>query len=651
MMKSFIQTATLLTVGSWSGDQLRRLYCEKLYEQLQPSRRCNSSEQLPLRRWRLPDHQPLSNLHKHLLSLRLFISSLALLLLFACNTSTKQSGADDNATVSFSAFQQRFLDSFWKNNPAEAIYAGYNRYAEDLKIPDSASFINDVIFSKRWLDSLHSYNYNNLSSDDKINYNIISNRLQKNIWYIDTFKLQQWDPSQYNIGGECYYILIQNDVGLNAKLSTLSKHLQNAGAYFKAAAHNITNPTREYTQLAILQNERGLSVFGSSLADSIKASTLSQQEKVLLQKNIDSATSAIKSYVSFLKNMLADSAVHFRDFRIGRELYNQKFAYDLVVDITPEQLYTKSTSAKNEAHKKMYVIADSLWTKYCGALPRPTDSLQLIKAVIDKVALHHAPVKHLMDTARSLVHSLQSFIIKKNLFAYDTSYPLQVRVTPGYASGIAVASADFAPPYKQTAVTYFNIDDLTAIPPAKAESQLREYNNYTLQILTIHEAMPGHCLQGVYNSRNKTGMVKSVFQNGAMIEGWAVYAERMMIENGWGNNSPELMLMFYKWLLRECCNVIVDYDLQCNNMSQQNFIKLLVNEAFQEEAQVEEKYHRATVSQVQLCSYFAGSTAIRDLRNAYENKKGNAYSIKDFHERFLSYGSAPVKYISEMMMQ
>jgi uncharacterized protein (DUF885 family) len=228
---------------------------------------------------------------------------------------------------------------------------------------------------------------------------------------------------------------------------------------------------------------------------------------------------------------------------------------------------------------------------------------------------------------------------------------LQVRYTPGYASGVALASADFPPPYKQTSVTYFNIDDLTTLPPAKAESQLREYNNYTLQILTIHEAIPGHCLQGVYNSRNKTGVVKSVFQNGAMIEGWAVYTERMMMENGWGNNSPELSLMYYKWVLRECCNVIVDYGLQCRNMSQQDFTNLLVNEAFQEAAQVEEKYHRATVSQVQLCSYFAGSTAILALREAYQNKKQNAYSLKDFHEKFLSYGSAPVKYISEMMLQ
>lgn len=582
---------------------------------------------------------------------RLMFPASVLFFIFSCNTPPREQNDTNSLSAAFSDFQQKFLDSFWRNNPAEAIYAGYGKYADLLKIPDSTSFLNDVSFSKRWLDSLEAYNYNDLGSDDKINYNIISNRLHRDVWYIDTFKIQQRDPSQYNIGGECYYLLIQNDVALNTKLATLSKHLENAGAYFEAAANNIKNPTKEYTQLAVLQNERSLSVFGSALLDSIAASTLAKEEKISLKEHVDSATAAIKNYVSFLKNKLADSSYHFRDFRVGKEAYNKKFMYDMAIDITPEILYTRATDAKNMYHKEMYSIAGSLWSKYCGAMTKPTDSLQLIKTVIDKVALHHAPVKHLMDTARSLVNNLQKFIKTKDLFAYDTSYPLEVRYTPGYASGVAVASADFPPPYKQAAITYYNIDDLTTLPPAKAESQLREYNNYTLQILTIHEAMPGHCLQGVYNGRNKTGIVKSVFQNGAMIEGWAVYTERMMLENGWGNNSPELWLMFYKWSLRECCNVIVDYRLQCMNMSQADMVKLLVNEAFQEQAQVEEKYHRATVSQVQLCSYFAGSTAIFGLRDSYKKKKGNAYSLKDFHEKFLSYGSAPVKYISEMMLK
>jgi uncharacterized protein (DUF885 family) len=179
---------------------------------------------------------------------------------------------------------------------------------------------------------------------------------------------------------------------------------------------------------------------------------------------------------------------------------------------------------------------------------------------------------------------------------------------------------------------------------------LREYNTYSLQFLSIHEAMPGHCMQGVYNNRSNS-IVRSVFQNGAMIEGWAVYCEQMMMENDWGNSAPELWLTLYKWRLRECSNVLIDYGMQCLNYSEADVHKLLKDETFQEDAQIKEKYHRATVSQVQLCSYFTGMSDILALREAYKNKMGNNYSLKDFHEKFLSYGSAPVKYIRQVMLK
>jgi uncharacterized protein (DUF885 family) len=192
--------------------------------------------------------------------------------------------------------------------------------------------------------------------------------------------------------------------------------------------------------------------------------------------------------------------------------------------------------------------------------------------------------------------------------------------------------------------------DLSKMPAADAESELREYNTYSLQFLSIHEGMPGHCMQSVYNKKSGN-VIKSVFQNGSMVEGWAVYCEQMMMENGWGNNAPELWLVLYKWRLRECSNVLIDYGIQCLNYSEEDVYKLLKNETFQEDGQIKEKYHRATVSQVQLCSYFTGLNDILELREAYKNKMGSNYSLRDFHEQFLSHGSAPVKYISEVMLK
>lgn len=122
---------------------------------------------------------------------KLFVACMIILLGSACNPHNQNATSTKNSNIAFNNFQPRFLDAYWKENPSAAIFAGYGKYYEEPVIPDSASFVLSVNFSKQWLDSLHSYNYNNLSDDNKINYNIIQNQLQSNIWYTDTFKSQQ----------------------------------------------------------------------------------------------------------------------------------------------------------------------------------------------------------------------------------------------------------------------------------------------------------------------------------------------------------------------------------------------------------------------------------------------------------------------------
>lgn len=566
----------------------------------------------------------------------------------ACNNTNQTNNADANK--SFSAFEQTFLDAYWKQYPANAIFIGYGKYYDKLVIPGNEAVASNIAFSKQWMDSLNKLGLQQLDDNNKISFNIIKNQLESDVWYQSVFKSQEWDPTQYNLSGECYYIITQPYAVLDERLRILSKHLQNADAYYQAAFKILQNPTREHTELSIAQNEGGLSVFGTSLTDSIKASHLPDAEKNTLNANVAKTVNAVKEFVDSLKSILADKNYTFRSFRIGKKLFTEKFKYDLATDLTPEGLYDKAMADKKFYYSRMFRTADSLWPKYFAAAPKPADTLVLIQSVIDKISLQHASPAAIFDTLTSQVYQLKHFIISKKLFDLDTTYPIVVRLMPEYERGVTVASAEFRPPYQKQGETYYNIDDLTAYPPEKAASALKEYNNYSSQLLSIHEAVPGHCVQGIYNNKKSPDVLRSVFQNGAMIEGWAVYTETMMLENGW-NSTPEMQLMHDKLKLRELANVIIDYDIQCLDKPKEAIMDLLVNECFQTSAQAEEKYHRATVSQVQLCSYYAGATSIHKLRDDYQQKMGNQYSLKDFHEKFLSFGSSPVKYIRERMLQ
>ena len=570
--------------------------------------------------------------------------------LVSCKSDKKENNVDTDKN--FASFETKFLDAYWKQYPSLSIAQGYGKYYDKLVVPNAAAFANNVSFSKKWIAELEAIDFEELSDNNKISSNIIKNQLESDIWYTTVFKQQEWDASIYNISGSCDYIINQPYAPLDKRLKILTNYLENSDAYYKAALANLKQPTKEHLEMAINQNKGGMELFGKSLADSIAASHLSSDDKEVLQKNITKTIAAMNGYVTGLQKIDGDKNFKFKDYRIGKKLFTEKFKCDLATDFTPEQIYEKAVTDKKMWHKKMHATASKVWTKYYPTQAKPKDSLEVIRLVLSKMQDNHPTPAAFYPTLKKQVTELKKFIIEKNLFDFDTaSTPIVVRYMPVYARGFAMANAEFVPPYQKKGTTYYNIDDLTQYPPAKAESALRETNNYTSQILSIHEAVPGHCLQGIYNSKKSPDVLRSVFQNGAMIEGWAVYCEGMMVENGWGNHEPEIELALGVWKLRELANVIIDYDIQCLSKPKEDIAKLLTKECFQTEQQVEEKYHRATVSQVQLCSYYSGSTAIQELRDEYQKKMGSKYSLKDFHETFLSFGSSPVKYIRERMLE
>jgi uncharacterized protein (DUF885 family) len=296
--------------------------------------------------------------------------------------------------------------------------------------------------------------------------------------------------------------------------------------------------------------------------------------------------------------------------------------------------------------------AARLYPKYFPGQQAPADTLALITAVVNQLTLKHAPRDGFVDAVKRQIPTLVAFVNDHQLLTQDPTKPLVVRETPLYMRGSGAGASISAPgPYDKGANTYYNVEPLPADwTPAQAESYLREYKDYTLQILNIHEAIPGHYTQLVYANRSPS-LVKSIFGNGAMIEGWAVYTERMMLESGYGNNSDEMWLLWDKWNMRVTLNTVIDHAIQVDNMSEKDVVALLRRDGFQEEAEARGKWLRATLSQVQLSSYFTGYSEIYALREELKKKDTKDFNLKAFHENFLSYGSAPVKYIRELMLR
>jgi uncharacterized protein (DUF885 family) len=274
--------------------------------------------------------------------------------------------------------------------------------------------------------------------------------------------------------------------------------------------------------------------------------------------------------------------------------------------------------------------------------------LDVIKQVIDEISFKHTTPEKFQSEIEKQIPELTAYVKAKDLLYIDPSKPLVVRKEPAYMAGVAGASISAPGPYDKNANTYYNVGSMAGWTAENSESYLREYNDYILQILNIQEAIPGHYTQLVYSNQSPS-IIKSILGNGAMVEGWAVYAELMMLESGY-KNSDEMWLMYYKWNLRTTCNTILDYSVHTKNMSKEAAIDLLAKEAFQQQAEADGKWKRVTLSQVQLCCYFTGYTEIYNLREELKKQQGDQFKLKEFHEKFLSFGSAPVKYIKELML-
>ena len=463
---------------------------------------------------------------------------------------------------------------------------------------------------------------------------------------INELKSGTWNPSQYNVCGFFAEILNGTYDSLENRLRDFDLKMKNVPAYYEAAAKNLKNPTIEHTQLAIAQNLGGLSVFKEDLKRALAKSNWTEEQKNITLEKAAISIKAIENYVSFLKNM--DNSTP-RSFRLGKDLYAKKFDLDIQSGFSAEEIYQKALLEKEILHGKMFTLADKLWEKYLPKAIKPTDKLTLIRQVIDKISLQHTTPEKFQTEIEKQIPELVAFVKEKDLLYIDPTKPLVVRKEPDYMAGVAGASISAPGPYDKNANTYYNVGSMSGWTKEDAESYLREYNDYILQILNIHEAIPGHYTQLVYSNQSPS-IIKSILGNGAMIEGWAVYTERMMLESGY-KNSDEMWLMYYKWNLRTVCNTILDNSVHTRNMTKVEALHLLTKEAFQQNAEAEGKWKRATLSQVQLCSYFTGYIEIYAFREELKKKEGKNFNLKKFHEKFLSYGSAPVKNIRELMLK
>jgi uncharacterized protein (DUF885 family) len=411
------------------------------------------------------------------------------------------------------------------------------------------------------------------------------------------------------------------------------------------AKANLKNPPSIHTETAIEQVQGAVSFIREGLDPVLDRVPEMKKEIAPLQEK---TAVALEEYKKWLQEDLLPRSKG--DFRLGTEKFRKKLRFSLASDLSMEEILKRARADLAATQTAIYETALPLHKQYFPDADAATlqDKKKVTTAVLDKLAEERPNDDTIVDEAKKIVVEATNFTKGKDLVTVPDK-PLDVIVMPEFRRGQGIAYCDSPGPLEEHGETFYAIEPTPASwTQERRDSFYREYNNYMLRDLTVHEATPGHYLQLMHaNQFRGPTLVRAIFRSGTFIEGWAVYSERFMADAGYG--GAEVKMQQLKMRLRVICNTLLDQGIHTANMSEKEALDLMMQEGFQQEGEAVAKWKRARLQSTQLSTYFVGAAEHDDLRARAEKKHGEKFDLKQYHDQVLSFGSPSAKYVRELM--
>lgn len=545
-----------------------------------------------------------------------------------------------------------YLETVMKQEPMMATRLGDHRFDDKLEDLSAEARAMRLDRDKKALADLpKAVIYKSLSRSAQIDFEILSRYLESRIWMTENLKSFEEDP---RIWGEyltesVYLPLVQSTLPKEKNLANALKRMEAIPAVVEIARKTIKNPAKVKTQTAILQTQGAIDFYSNE----IFLITGKPSDDKEMQARAKPILEALNKHLSFLKDDVLPRSGE--NWRVGRELFEKKLDFDLDAGLTPDEVLAEAEREFQRVQNEMVVVARQMWAlEYPGKVIPPDDAKgrrELVAKALEATAKRHGKPETLVQDAQATVQEIKDFIRKRDLMRLPEPDRCAIIEMPEFMRGNSVAYLNPAPPLDITARSEYAMSP----PPAdwsaaRVESFLGEYNTEMLKILTIHEAYPGHYVQLEYANRVPS-LIRRVLGSGTYSEGWAVYTEQTMLDQGFGEGNLGLRLNQLKFYLRAVCNAILDHKMHCGTMTDEEAQELLMEKAFQTEGEAVGKIIRSKQSSAQLSTYFVGRTAFYRLRQTIQREMGDSFDMGRFHEAVLEQGSVPVKYLPELVRE
>jgi len=583
--------------------------------------------------------------------------------------STKPTTNDGNAK--FAQMCDEFVKDSLALSPVNASQAGYHKHKDPKtgKTIDLDAQLDDVgpqgmaaqeKFYSEWRTRFEKETpIASLNAEDAADFRLIDDQIALNLLEFDKIQNYKHNPTVYVelIGNAMFLPLSQEYASKEVRLGDVISRIGQIPRFLNQAKSQLTDADPIFISTAVEENEGNVNLLDTVASEIPAGSTLKAQ----FDKVAPGARKALNDFDTWMQNDLAKRPTNGRTWRLGAEWYGPKFHYVMETSVEPAKLLADAELELKRLRAEMLQIALPLYAQmYPGQddyanLPQEERENRIISAVLNKISDERPQRDQLFEVVKADVGEATQFIREHKIVTLSSRDNLKVIPTPEFQRGIySVAGFHGPPPLEPTAEAQYWV---TPIDPkmseARAESKLREYNNYALKWLTLHEALPGHYVQAGHADDVQPPtrrVLRNLFGNGPYVEGWAEYGADVMTQAGFDDFNPKFLLVRKKIWLRAVVNTILDVRLQTMNMTDQEALDLMMKDAFQTQAEAEGKLKRAKLSSTQLPTYFLGTQQWWALRHKYQAAKGDSFTLEEFHDRALDQGPLPIEYLERILL-
>jgi uncharacterized protein (DUF885 family) len=568
----------------------------------------------------------------------------ALPLLATCLAAGMTLGASAPKDATFTALARIIVEDTLRTSPEFATQQGDHRWDDRLGDSSADAVKKQLDWARHYAGLLRALPPASLSPANRVDREILLDTLDAIVQ--EGAELQGWrhNPMSYNPGGAIDSLLSREFAPLSVRLASVKGRLKQIPALVAAAKANLDNPPRLYTETAIQQLQGTLGLVRDEVTEAAAKAGLKED----LAPAQAEAVKALEDLIAWMKADLLPRSKG--DFRLGKAAFSKQLRTTLSSGLTQAAILARAEASLKTTRSEMAKVARPLFEAWFPGR-KETDEGVVIKAVLDHIAQKHPTNDTIVPLATKDLAEATDFVRSHDLMTIPQT-PVKVIVMPEFARGSAVAYCDGPGALEKNGTTFYAISPTPADWSAsRVDSFFREYNDAMVVNLTVHEAMPGHFLQGaVANAYKGETVVRSLFGSGLFAEGWAVYSEQLMAKAGFG--GPEVRMQQLKMRLRVTINAILDQKIHTQGMTEAEGLALMENQGFQEEGEAVGKWKRACLSATQLSTYFVGASEMDDLRAAAEakaKKTGKPFNVKAFHDQLLGYGTIAPKHLKVLM--